>query len=293
MSQVAGTNWTEAEIRVVIAEYLKMLGLELSHRHFVKADHNRAVQTATGRSKGSIEFKFQNISAVFASLGLPWIDGYVPMANFQKALLDEIEAALSGSSAFDIFQSPDRDGFSEDELLFLEPPPPPVTKAPLEIDVRLGRLIAKFDPAERDARNRVLGLKGEERVVHMERARLMSQRPDLASKVRWVSQEDGDGAGFDILSFEPSGEERLIEVKTTTGHERTPFFITSNEYAVSKERPDNFRLVRVFNFLRAPRAFELRAPLSPPLQLNTHIRQDSRRDSCLLINLSHYRACAI
>jgi len=32
----------------------------------------------------------------------------------------------------------------------------------------------------------------------------------LAHKVRWVSEEDGDGAGYDILSFNPLGQERFI-----------------------------------------------------------------------------------
>jgi hypothetical protein len=40
-------------------------------------------------------------------------------------------------------------------------------------------------------------------------------RPDLARKVRWISQEEGDGAGYDILSFDQKGRERFLEVKTT------------------------------------------------------------------------------
>jgi Domain of unknown function (DUF3883) len=51
----------------------------------------------------------------------------------------------------------------------------------------------------------------------------------LASKVKWVAQEDGDGAGYDILSFSPNGQERFLEVKTTVGHQRTPFFLSRNE----------------------------------------------------------------
>ncbi len=50
--------------------------------------------------------------------------------------------------------------------------------------------------------------------------------------MRWVSDEDGDGAGYDIASFERDGRARLIEVKTTRGWERTPFHITCNELAV-------------------------------------------------------------
>ena len=59
----------------------------------------------------------------------------------------------------------------------------------------------KLDVAARDERNRALGRDGEERVLAHERAALKSAgRDDLARKVRWVSEEDGDGAGYDIAS---------------------------------------------------------------------------------------------
>ena len=81
------------------------------------------------------------------------------------------------------------------------------------------------------------------------------------------SEEDGDGAGYDILSFGPDGKERLVEVKTTAGHDRTPFYLSRNEHAVSEERPDAFRLVRVYDFVRELRAFELIPPLGHAVRL--------------------------
>lgn len=99
------------------------------------------------------------------------------------------------------------------------------------------RIARKSDVAGRDERNRVLGRAGEERVLAYERSVLRSAgRDDLARKVRWVSEEDGDGAGYDIASFERDGRSRLIEVKTTNGWDRTPFHITRNELAVAEER---------------------------------------------------------
>ena len=38
----------------------------------------------------------------------------------------------------------------------------------------------------------------------------------LESKIEWVSQTQGDGAGYDIRSFDEAGNEIVIEVKTTT-----------------------------------------------------------------------------
>jgi hypothetical protein len=47
-------------------------------------------------------------------------------------------------------------------------------------------------------------------------ARLLSRRLDhLAQRLEPVSATRGDGHGNDILSFETSGADRLIEVKTT------------------------------------------------------------------------------
>ena len=136
---------------------------------------------------------------------------------------------------------------------------------PDELDQRLS-IARKFDAAVRAERNRALGRAGEERVLANERARLTGVgRTDLANSVRWVSEEDGDGAGYDIASFYPEGRPRLIEVKTTNGWKRTPFHITRNELAVAENRPHEWCLLRLWNFARQPRAFELRPPL------NTHV----------------------
>src|SRR3546814_7359095 len=97
----------------------------------------------------------------------------------------------------------------------------------------------KYDVAERDARNRAVGKAGEECVLHHERRHLSAAgRDDLADKVRWTSVQDGDGFGFDIRSFEADGREKLIEVKTTNGWERTPFHISRNELAVADPRSE-------------------------------------------------------
>ena len=134
----------------------------------------------------------------------------------------------------------------------------------------------KFDVAGRDERNRALGRAGEERVVAHERSALkVAGREDLARKVRWLSEEDGDGAGYDIASFTPDGRERLIEVKTTNGWERTPFYISRNELAVAEERRSKWCLYRLWNFSREPKTFELHAPLDAHFSLTATAFQAS------------------
>ena len=95
----------------------------------------------------------------------------------------------------------------------------------------------------REARNRSLGAAGEAFVLIYERARLIKLgKEDLAEKIEHTSKDRGDGAGFDILSFEETGAERLIEVKTTKYGRETPFFVSRNELAVSKETEDRYHL---------------------------------------------------
>ena len=77
----------------------------------------------------------------------------------------------------------------------------------------------------------------------------------LAARVDRVSETRGDGLGYDVLSFETSGRERLIEVKTTSYGASTPFFVTRRELAVSRDASEQFRLYRAFNFRRKPRLF--------------------------------------
>ena len=139
-------------------------------------------------------------------------------------------------------------------------------------DLSLQRLSAKIDHAENDLQKRKWGELGENLVLQQERVDLVRLgRSDLADKVRWVSQEDGDGLGYDIRSYHhSSGEERWIEVKTTRCRsEKTPFFLTENERQVAEANSEIFRLVRVFDAARpGPKAFKLRPPLEDQLHLH-------------------------
>ena len=246
-----------------------MLRHELASGHYVKAVHNRALQELTGRTSGSIERKHQNISAVLVRLGLPWINGYKPLPNFQNALIEGISRYLSArrEPLLDL-KEPQQWRVAEAKELWIGPPPV-IEETESPTPPALHRLVRKFDPAERDARNRELGEQGEALVFEHERRRLVAEgREDLARKVEWTSKEVGDGAGYDIKSFDNSGYERLIEVKTTAGAATTPFFISENERAFSEERPEAFRLLRLYSFLDRPAAFELVPPLQERLQLS-------------------------
>ncbi|MDF1721843.1 MAG: DUF3883 domain-containing protein [Minwuia sp.] len=267
-----GQDWTDREIDLIVADYFDMLRLELAGERYNKTEHRRALQQFVKRSDGSIEFKHQNISAVLREISLPWIWGYKPAKNYQKTALPEgIERCLGGQPSFLTIAAqppaPSMPGMQESSIIYLDQAPTLVS-SDAETTPEMRRLIRKFDPAARDARNRALGLQGEEKIFHDERARLIQMdRQDLARKVEWTSQERGDGAGYDIRSFDAQGQERLLEVKTTTGTRTTPFFISANEFRFSEERSDAFRLVRLFQFNHEPGGFELRPPLDRSVKL--------------------------
>lgn len=100
-----------------------------------------------------------------------------------------------------------------------------------------------------DANNRELGLAGELYVIEYERRQLEIQgRVDLAEIVRHISVLEGDGAGYDILSYTPNGKEKYIEVKTTRGPRRTSFYMSANELYFAQIHSDNYYLYRVFQY---------------------------------------------
>jgi Protein NO VEIN, C-terminal len=267
---MAGGAWTDEENDKIVADYFAMLADDLMGRHYNKADHNRNLQGVIDRGPGSIEYKHQNISAVLKGLGEDWIPGYKPAFNFQMTLVDAVARWLAFNSEW-LHRQPVRkktEGLAESAQLWIGPAPTLSNLPPPDETDQMLAIARKFDIAARDERNRTLGRAGEERVMAHERATLIhSGRPELADRVRWVSEEDGDGAGYDIASFSPEGHQRLIEVKTTNGWERTPFHVSRNELAVAENRKDDWYLLRLWNFSRDARAFEIRPPLDAHVTL--------------------------
>jgi hypothetical protein len=102
----------------------------------------------------------------------------------------------------------------------------------------------QIDFVQREKINSRIGRKGELLVLELEK----KQAPNkLKDKIEHSSVEIGDGLGYDILSFDSSGQ-KYIEVKTTTGDLHSPLFITATELARSQKEEDRFFLYRVFNF---------------------------------------------
>jgi len=263
---VTGTPWTDGELDLIVADYFAMMQADLAGQPYVKVQHNAALRGLIGRSRGSVEYKHQNISAVLLELGMVWLAGYKPAVNYQNSLIDAVDRYLTGHRSLMEQPGPMYRAITDTEVFVA----PPLLKLASEQTPRLRQLIRKFDPVERDRLNRALGRAGEEFVLDVEKTRLgRVGLHRLARNVRWIAEEEGDGAGYDILSFDSAGRQRLIEVKTTNGVATTPFFLSRNEHDTAAARASDWRLYRVHRFSKEPRIFEIAPPLQDVLILQT------------------------
>lgn len=251
-----------------------MLLTERSGASYSKKEHNRRLQRLlSNRSSGAIERKHMNISAILHEIGFPSIDGYKPLGNYQALLRDVVIERLAASAelvrlvAEEVDRGAGVPATGGRVLEAVECPPPrrASPRAAREAPWKQRRSLPApiVDYLEREARNRALGEMGEAFVIRFEQERLARAGQDrLASKIQHVARTRGPSEGFDVLSFEESGEERLIEVKTTRYGPRTPFYLSRNEVAVSEARSEQYQLYRVFTFEESPRFFRLAGAVS-------------------------------
>lgn len=265
-------GWNHSEVEATVADYFAMLEAELRGISYSKAEHRRALQNLLlNRSEPAIERKHMNVSAVLRDLGHPWINGYKPLGNYQGRLYEAVVGRLKADRALA--------SLVENEAIEAAYLPPVknllgIWESPPELDREGIRAVSepslpyrpkigvRQDYLALEAANQSLGRAGEELVLNFEAERLHGLGAGkLAERIEHVSVTQGDGLGFDILSFETDGKERLIEVKTTSFGKRTPFFVTQTELACSKERPESFQLYRLYAFRRGPRLFGLPGPI--------------------------------
>ena len=259
------TGWDDAQVQSTVTAYFAMLRAELMGQPYVKADFNRAVQAATGRSRGAVDYKFENISAVLRDIGLRYIPGYKPYSNYQDALRTEVERFLARDSEIRrlLEEMPVPDLPPMVQLVEVDPPvmAPPGTS-------HRGRVTVGVDFLERQARNRDVGLKGERLVVEYERSWLSARgRADLAALVTHVPSTLGDGAGYDVSSFLLDGSPHHIEVKATCGSVIVPFFLSASELRYALEHPMAYSIYRVFDLGPNPSFYKLTGDMAEILDL--------------------------
>ncbi len=271
-----GEDWSHEEVEATVADYFDMLNKELHGQDYNKTEHRHHLAALLNkRSDGSIERKHQNISAVLRDLDFPFINGYKPLGNYQQMLFSVVYHRLEGSQTLVIYikqqvESPVAK-IEDDDILTRLVNPPSVDYSgsrQLAFHEPIKQFRTGFDYLAKEAKNQSLGLAGEEFVIKFEQARLIQARQErLAAKIEHISKTQGGSAGFDILSFEESGQERLIEVKTTAYGSLTPFYVTQNEVEVSQKNALGYYLYRTFNFRRNPKLFTKNGALTKTFSL--------------------------
>lgn len=254
-------DWTNIEVEIIVADYFKMLQEELSGRPYNKTEFRSRIQPLlNNRSDGSIEFKHQNISAVLLKNGFPYISGYKPRWNYQALLEKKVLGYIGANPAFlrqfELFATREIE-VPETRVHFdrwIVTPPEP---AKIAKELRTPYFTpTKKNYIEIEQRNTSVGLRGEKLVYEFEKWRLdRAGYPKLAKEVKWVSRDQGDGAGYDILSKETTGEDKFIEVKSTTLGIDTPIFFTKRENDFSVAKEEAFHLYRVFELQKDPKMF--------------------------------------
>lgn len=260
-SAINGKTWNEAELDMVVGDYLVMLDKVMTGRAYDPANHQRALRFVTNRSGGAITFLQGEISAVLTLVGLPILKDHPPRWDFGEALIDSVDRCLTAKPAIlkDLAQPPALLGRAAAPVL-AEGGPSAVPATPH--GDRVERLTARFDPAARDQDARILTRIAVASALAYEQRRLEERgREDLAAQVRLAlppsNGQEGE-AGCDLISFSRTGAPRRIAVKATTGGPATPFRLTPAEEALREAQPDAFVVYRLYDLAREARVFRVR-----------------------------------
>lgn len=272
---MSGSEWSRVEVEAIVEDYFEMLAAQLTHLPYNKTAHRRALRPKlSDRSDQSIEFKHMNISAVILDLGFPYITGYKRRSNYQALLAEVVTSRLAEDGRLLTAAAADADHLIvvpevQDILAVLTDRPKSAAREGAVSDSAAGFVRLTTNYIEREARNRSLGTAGEAFVLNYERARLISAGMErLAANVEHTAKVRGDQEGYDVLSFEETGAERFIEVKTTKYGIDTPFYVTRNEVAVSEKHASRYQVYRLFSFRESPRLYTLPGAIGETCRLS-------------------------
>lgn len=106
---------------------------------------------------------------------------------------------------------------------------------------------------ERISRNKKdIGNRGENAVLNYEKKHLNELGlPELAKK---VELSENDAIGYDVISYNPDGTEKHIEVKTNSGQSNKllDFYLTDNEFQIMKSDP-SYNIYYLFSIKKDPK----------------------------------------
>jgi hypothetical protein len=131
---------------------------------------------------------------------------------------------------------------------------------------------------ERQKEQKILGDAGEE-LVKLNEIEFLKGKGlyDKAQNVEIVK----DGNGYDIHSFDEYGNDKFIEVKTTTDDAKTVFFLSENEVNFMRLHSNQYSIYRLYNFNKVDNSaeyYELKVGIEEqlllePIQYRVYLRR--------------------
>ncbi len=96
MQDNSKSRWSDAEFEAAVQAYFEMLNLQETGQAYSKSAVNQRLRDGplVGRTKASVEYRMQNISAVLDLLGRPWLRGYTPAKNVGSGATAIIERLI-------------------------------------------------------------------------------------------------------------------------------------------------------------------------------------------------------
>lgn len=127
-------------------------------------------------------------------------------------------------------------------------------KAPAEVKS------VKIDYTVAAVRNGIVGSVGEQIALDLERDFLLKNFGEEAvSRLVHVSEVLGDSAGYDIRSvrmIDGKLTDHFIEVKTTSGNENEPFYLSAGELDFAKSNVDAYEILRIHSLDQTERTYK-------------------------------------
>ncbi|UZP04703.1 DUF3883 domain-containing protein [Clostridium botulinum] len=132
------------------------------------------------------------------------------------------------------------------EIIEVEPPLKPRRKKNIKARINSKGIKRNYEKENKKKAN--IGKIGELLILEYERKKLERYNVEnIDDKLVWVSQKNGDGVGYDILSYDVENDREIyIEVKATEKEKDEAFFITSSELKLSKEKECQYYLYRIY-----------------------------------------------
>ncbi|QFR70105.1 DUF3883 domain-containing protein [Companilactobacillus paralimentarius] len=170
------------------------------------------------------------------------------------------------------------------DMILIENP----TQIPTNLEItkpkNLGNTKRKPDYINNLERNTKQGLEGEELVIKNQIDILSkdSKLKEYVDQIKHLSVDEGDGAGYDILSFKKDTKneilEHYIEVKSTKSGIETPFFMSSNELEVARTKGKQYSIYRLYKNIRTTQNLTITL-----LMIHTTIYKKNQ------VNIKYYR----